>query len=389
MNKRFILTLATVLVLGLGGGVGILLTKGYTFSPQQRKVFGTGILSATSMPDGASVYIDGHLITATNATIPSLTPKIYTVKIVKDGFISWEKQVEIKAGLVAEIKANLFPAIPTIYPMTYNGVIRPVLSPDGTKLAFLVPTQPDNPVRQKGGIWVWTMSSQPISFARSAEPHQIATSQPGLDFSSAELKFSPDSKQLLATLKEAKTDNVFLAYLLPVDSKTSANDLRDITPTLPSTLKEWEDDIKVKEESRILSIKDPMLQKTASASASLKWSPDETKFIYTSASYQATNFKLSPSPKEYKVIDLERNKEYVLPSALEISWLPDSRHLILIQNDKIEVSDFDGSNIAEIYAGNFDKSYVFPWLDSSRLLIVSSHPTATASKPNLFGVNLK
>ena len=133
MNKRLLFTILTALVLIIVAGVAIFFVKGYSFSAKDGMVVGTGILSVTSMPDGASVYIDGHLTTATNTTLSSLQPKKYKLKIVKEAFIPWEKEVEVKEGLVTEVKITLFPAIPTIYPLTVNGAINPSLSPDGNK----------------------------------------------------------------------------------------------------------------------------------------------------------------------------------------------------------------------------------------------------------------
>lgn len=381
MNRRFILTLGTLLLIVIAAGVAILLAKGYTFSAKEGRVVGTGIISATSIPEGASVYIDGHLTTATNTTISNLPTKSYTIKISKEGHIPWEKTIEVKEGLVTEVKATLFPSIPTIYPLTYNGVVSSILSPDGLNLAFSVPfLQEAN--KQKGGIWVWTMSNQPIAFNRGAQPRQIIASTPTLDFSKAKLKWSPDSKSLLVSLQEEGKEgaNFERNYVVSAENTIVAADLRDITPTLKSTLQTWEDDQRSKEEIRVASIKDESLRKVASGSATLKWSPDETKFMVVEKA--AVNHKA-------KVYDQEANKNYDLAESKDFYWLPDSRHLILLQEEKIALSDFDGSNVAIIYAGKYDNGFVFPWPDSSRLVIVSSFATPTASKPNLFGINLK
>ena len=366
MNKRLILTLAFLAIVIVSAGIAIFLAKGYTISPTKGRIVGTGIISVASEPDSASVYIDGHLTTATNATIPSLSPKTYTIKVIKEGFIPWERSVEVKEGLVSELKITLFPAIPTIYPLTFNGVLNPTLSPDGSKLSFIVTAG------KKPGVWVWTMSkNQPISFARSSEPHQIASSQTA-DFSKALLKWSPDSKQVLATVG---TNN----YLLNAENLNS--DPRDITPTLTVTIKSWEDDVKVKEIARIDSIKDIKYRKIASDSASIAWAPDETKFMTQSNKETGSNTT--------KVYDLELLKEYTIPYAKSQLWLPDSKHIILADESTISVVDIDGTNKAVIYAGTFKDNFVFPWPDSSRLVIISSFPTPTASEPNLYGINLK
>lgn len=386
MSKRFLITILTLIAMVVLTGIVILIAKGYFFSPKERKIVGSGIMTIASEPDAASVFIDGHLTTATNTTVTSLTPKTYSVKIVKEGFIPWEKQIAVKEGLVTGVKVTLFPAIPAVYPLTFSGVENPVLSPDGGKLAYVVPNLASG-VSRKVGVWVWTQTrNQPISFARSAEPHQIAQNTI-IDFSQAALKWSADSKQVLATVGNNN-------YLLDADKLNS--EPRDITPMLISTLSFWEEDSRNKEESRILAIKDARLRQIASSSAAIRWSPDETKFMVDKTSLKADS-KASPeaggavlkTADSVKVYDLEDGKEYQLPVAKTYVWLPDSRHIILTDEGTISIVDFDGTNKAVIYAGSFKEDFVFPWLDSSRLVIISSIPTPTASEPNLFGINLK
>jgi hypothetical protein len=117
------------------------------------------------------------------------------------------------------------------------------------------------------------------------------------------------------------------------------------------------------------------------------------------------------------VADLLTNKSYDLPPAQIYRWLPTGEHLIMIEYDrneedkvraavdeatrsgqiakatfpavKISILEFDGTNKSEIYFGNLDPETVYPWADSSRIVAISSLPTATASQPNLYGINLK
>ena len=372
MSRRFIITITTLLVIGVAASIAIFFAKGYTFSTTEKKIVGTGIITISSEPDAASVFIDGHLTTATNATISSLPPKKYSVKVVKEGFIPWEKEVSVTEGVVTEVKVTLFPAIPTIYPLTFSGVKNPILSPDGSKLVYLVPKNV-----KKGGVWVWSLvRNQQIAFARSAEPHQISSSTL-IDFSDAVLKWSADSKQVLATIGNNN-------YLLETDQLNE--EPKDITPLLDATLKGWEEDINSKDSARILNIKDINLRKVASDSAFLRWSPDESKFM---ARPEPILEGIEKDVLGIKVYDLEQKGEYSLPQALAHIWLPDSRHIILIEKDNISLIDFDGTNKAVIFAGNFMDNFVFPWPDSSRLVIISSLPTPTASEPNLYGINLR
>ncbi len=430
MNKKTLVTIISLFLIIIAAAVAVVLTKGYTFSPTEVKVLGTGIISVTSIPDGASVYIDGHLTTATNATVPQLSPKVYDVKIVKDGYIPWEKKIDVNEGLVSEIKATLFPALPTFYPLTTNGAVNPSLSPDGQKLAFAVPLTPDSGgVRQKGGVWVWTMSSQPIAFARSAEPHQVVMSDTSLDFSKGTFKWSPDSKQLLISVQAGGQVGDLAArnYLVSADTFNSNDSLQDITPQVQSIIQSWNGDQKAKNDAQISAIKNRQAFLVASGSAVLSvasdsasladvpshrvliWSPDDTKFMIIHSSVQKNitkTFAISKQSGEQvsaQVYDFgttdgkstgpvngyKTYKLYNLPPARKYMWLPDSMHIILVDTNKISICEPDGSNISTVYAGTFEEGQVFPWPDSSRLVMLTSFNTPTASTPNLFGINLK
>ncbi len=402
LNRRFLITLATFLVIVAIASLAIFLAKGYRLSTQTGTIAGTGIISVTSIPDQASVYLDGHLTTATNANINSLPPKVYEVRIVKEGYIPWQKKVEVKEGLVFEIKATLFRSIPTIYPLTYSGAQKLTLSPDRLKLAYIVPDSEETNLlsTKKGGIWVWPMGSEStLNFGRGNDPRQIAASN-GIDFTNALLRWSPDSTQVLVQLPDRN-------LLLDIDRFTDPP--RDITAQLDPTLKSWEETESKSTLGRLQLIKDINLRKTASDSASLSWSKDETKILFR-----------KDDKSEFTVADLTTNKSYPLPEAAQFVWLPDSEHLIMAEYDretkspapslkpspspsgiqntplqsqfvptKISIIETDGQNKSEIYFGNLDPVSIFAWPDASRLVVVSSLPTATGSKPNLYGINLK
>lgn len=389
MTKKFFFTLITMAIIGFLAAISIFLARGYTISPKDKTITGTGIITVSSVPDSASVYVDGHLTTATNATVSSLPPKTYDIKVIKEGFIPWEKNIEVKEGIVSEIKIALFPAIPTTYPLSFTGAVNPVLSPDQTQFAYIVPSATaSGGVNKKAGVWVWTMvKNQPISFVRSSEPHQISISTTTSDFSKAVLKWSPDSKQILATVGSDKIgvgNNNFVLF-----SDRLNTDPKDITPTLDSTLKTWMEDTAVKDQTRIATIKDFAIRRIASESGYLNWSPDETKFIARKAPLSVKEASATAVISNVSSYDLEQKKQFSLPSAKSYIWLPDSLHIILIEDNMISVAEYDGKNKAVIYAGTFLSNFVIPWPDSSRLVFINSLPTPTASEPNLYGVNLK
>src|SRR3989338_7567661 len=53
----------------------------------------TGMVNAKSVPESASVYLDGKLVSATNDTIAGLKPGIHDLRIFKKGFVEWKKGI--------------------------------------------------------------------------------------------------------------------------------------------------------------------------------------------------------------------------------------------------------------------------------------------------------
>lgn len=397
MSKQFLLTLFSLVLIGLIAGAAIFLAKGYRYQTDTGTFSGTGIISVSSLPDQASVYLDGHLTTATDDNITSLPPKNYKVRIVKEGYIPWEKDIEVKQGLVSEIKATLYRSIPTIYPITYSGVDFALLSPDELKLMYIIPNGLEGGLaaERKSGIWVWVMSNQGgLGIGGGDVQRQILQSN-GVDYSKAKYRWSPDSSQIFVDLTDRK-------LLLDTDRLNEVP--RDVTANYQATLAAWDRTEAESRLTRINQIEDSLLRKTASDSASLKWSPDETKILY------------SDSEGNYKVHDFALDKNYELPKASSYSFLPDSKHLVMTEREssgkspesspksspsgnltikeqfeqtRISIIEIDGNNKAEIYYGSVEPNLIVAWPDNSRLVVISSLPTQTASQPNLYGINLK
>jgi len=82
-SKRLLITLISGSLLLAGTLIAIQFAKGYRFS-RQGILQGTGLLAANSFPNGAQVYVNGKLSTATDNTL-NLDPGEYDVEIKKDG----------------------------------------------------------------------------------------------------------------------------------------------------------------------------------------------------------------------------------------------------------------------------------------------------------------
>jgi hypothetical protein len=423
VNRRLLITLATAILLVLGTLVAINFAKGYRFNLKQKKVVGSGLLVANSFPTGASVYIDDKLTTATDNTL-NLSPGDYKVKIVKDGFIPWEKNLQLKKELVAQTNAQLFPAVPNLRALTFTGATNIAPSPDGSKIAYVVTTATGS-ANLKSGLWVLELNSRPLALSR--DPRVIAKPVPYFNLDKARITWSPDSKQILVS-------NALNSYLLDIDHTNDLNSTTEASARLPLILSDWEEELKLKNEERLQKLPKQMQQIIKQSIKSIYFAPDEEKILYTAtASASLPENMLTPppatntqpetrniEPNKIYVYDLQEDKNFYITTleadknsqaeskiskteqrlnALDkqyspltdepVQWFPTSRHLIAVEKDKISILEYDGTNKATVYAGPFKESFVYPWPDGSRLVILTTLNPDSSTAPNLYAIDLK
>lgn len=379
--KRVILSSILILLFITLGTVGaILYARGYRFTPQNGRgvIEGTGLLVLTSKPDGARVVINNHLTTATNNTI-NLQPGSYEVTIEKDGYISWKKTIIIKKETVSEANALLLPTAPKLEAITSTGAQNPITDHTGTLLAYTV----SSASASKNGIYVLDMGARPlISIGGIAT--QIANDVQD-NMSKANLAFSPDGKELLATLPNA-------TYLLNTSGLN--NSPRDVTNTLAQIQKEWDTE-KIDNEKKVLDSYSKELKTIASQLfKNLTPSPEGDKILYTASTSSTMPFvrkeripgaNSTPEQRNVKegniyVYDIKEDRNYLIAEKNGVKptdestaffWHADSRHLVYAKDSKINITEFDGQNNTTIYAGPFLDTYLFPWPDGSSVAIVT------------------
>ena len=393
--KRIIVYVATVVFLITMTIAVILYGKGYNFNFGDGKIgiSGTGLLAATSQPDGAGIYINNHLTSATNNTI-NLPPGEYDVKISKSGYSPWNKKIKIEKEVVSSAYALLIPTAPKLNNVTQMGVSNPVLDPTRTKIAYTVSSL-DDP--RKNGIYILDMGLRPILTLQSSSSQIVDNTID--NFSKAKLSWSPDAKEIAATI--SAEPNIATTYLL----KTTFNENpQDITATLASVNLAWNEQRANQDKSQLLGFKTKLQNLIKENFAILSWSEDETKILYEAN--KSTNLPLiinppligtnsTPEAREISkgtiyVYDIKEDKNFktMNSNVSSLNWLADSKHLIYVADKKIQIMDYDGQNRTTIYAGPFIDDYVFSWPDSSKLLILTDLGNSNTS-PNLYTIGLK
>jgi len=381
----------------------VLYGRGYRFGLANGRpdISGTGILVAKSNPNGASVFVDGHLTTATDNTI-NLAPGTYDVKIEKEGYFPWEKIIKVQKEVVSNADALLFPNAPRLESITDIGVSSPTVDPSLSKIAYLVSSQS----AKKNGIYVLDMTSRPILTLESNSTQIIDDTTD--TFSQATLAWSPDGTQILATVKNT-------TYLLSANGFN--NTPKDVTETLAGIESSWEKAKLDKDTARLGGLKQVLAQIIAEDMKPVAWSADDTKLLYTASKSANLPFVITPrligtdstpEARQIKegqtyVYDTFEDKNYKIdtkdvvitpPSSIldqvnhNLLWLSDSKHLLFVHNNRIEIMEYDGSNATTIYAGPFLDHYVFPWQDASKVVILTTLGNTDIS-PNLYTIDLK
>lgn len=393
--KRIIIYVATAVFLLVATIIVILYGRGYNFSFGNGKIgiSGTGLLAATSQPDGAGIYINDHLTSATNNTI-SLPPGEYDVKISKSGYSTWNKNIKIEKEVVSSAYALLIPTAPKLDNVTQAGIGNPVLDPTRTKIAYTVSSLNDP---RKNGIYILDMGLRPILTLQSSST-QIADDTID-NFSKASLAWSPDAKELVATISAGPS--AATTYLL----KTSFNENpQDITATLSTVNANWKEQKDSQDKSQLLGFKAKLQALIKDNFTILSWSEDETKILYTASGSASLPLIIDPpmigansTPQDRTIVkggvyvyDIKEDRNYKLldSNSLPLNWFADSKHLIYIADKRINIMDYDGQNKTTIYAGPFVDNYVFSWPDGSRILILTDLGNPTIS-PNLYTIGLK
>ncbi|MDP3941450.1 MAG: PEGA domain-containing protein [bacterium] len=407
-GRQIVISLIILAFLILGTIAVVLYGTGYRFGFQEGKptVSKTGILVANSNPKGAQVFLDGHLTTATDTTL-NLTPGDYTVKIVKEGYSPWEKRLKIKEKVVTEADALLFPIALKLEGVSATGVEGPVLDPQQTRIAFLVSSQSF----RKNGVYVYDMTTNPVLTLQGTAKQVVDDTFD--TFSKATLTWSPDSQQILATIAATPSRNESI-YLL--DATQFNQTPQDVTAILDTTRDAWKKLSDQKETARLNSLKKTVRDMISKNFAVLSWSPDDTKILYVAKDDSTLPLMITPrlvgitnSISEDRTIKKDHVYVYSVKEDVNVklfdavpedcadeevnchaglNWFPDSEHLIFVDDEKIVIMEYDGSNKITVYAGPFLDHYVFPWPDGSKLVVLTNLNNPS-NQSNLYTVSLK
>jgi hypothetical protein len=447
LNIRVVYTLLSALFIILGTFLAIQYAKGNYRMTKKGFVPESGLLSANSFPPGAEIYVNDKLISATDDTI-YLEPGDYKVKIAKEGYSPWEKQLKLEKELVTQTNAVLFPQVPSLTPLTFAGVQNVSPSPDGQKIIFYTSS---SSAEAKNGLYILDLINNQLSLQKG--PRQISQNTGNIHLNQSLYIWSPDSTELLIN---APNDNSSKEILLDVDKKTDLTTGPDLTFQKKQLLAKWQEEMYIRERQFLGKFPDKMIEIATTSANNIYLSPEKKRMIYTATVSATIPDRLIPpvlatntqpesrtlEPGNIYIYDKEEDRNFKVgmekkdpnapikhslatdlynrealtyegsPSAFlslqatnsaqtvknfttyhsslyvnTFQWFPDSKHLIYTTDDEIHIMEYDGTNDTVVYSGPFSNHFVYPWPDGSKLIMLTSF--SPNSPLNLYALELK
>ena|SRR3989344_5359502 len=379
-----ILTLSTVTFLTI---LSLLYAKGYRLLvnvsntghdiyPTPRIVLRkTGILAVRSIPDSAKVYMNDNLVDITNATLSSLSPGKYNLKVIKEGFEIWQKEVVVFEDLVTDITALLVLKGGGLNPLTNTGVSDFALSKNGEMLAYLTKGE------EKPGLWVLQLSDSPLNIFQTNK-RVLALDSDKFSYSSGEALFwSPDDQEILVKMNDR-------GYLL-LDTAKPPTQIPIILSRTQDIFNKWENLDLENKLSNAEGLMIPNNIKISAVSANSVWSPDGEKFylVEKDSEYNIImvyNFE-DPLPIGESRINL--TAKFKVDQTPNIFWYSDSKHLIFVTGRTISLVNIDGTNLVELFSGDVIGSKAYSSPSGDKVIILSKFKSDAPE--NLYTISIR
>jgi Tol biopolymer transport system component len=342
----------------------------------------SGMVGVKSIPDGASVYLDDKLVTATDDTISGVKPGLHTIRVVKKGFLEWSKEIEVFEQLVTDITAVLVSQSTRLEPLTNTGARFPEISPSLTKIAYF------SLDTEKPGIWVLPLTGVNLGLFKTNPTIAVEDTRYTTYSDGKEIIWSPDENSLLVR----SANDVY--YLIDLTSNSAQTTLKS-----EEILEEWKEDLRKKREdfisNSVFVVPENIVE--LALSEDIIWAPDEKKFLYKKEEgdqiqYWVYNFEV-PIPVGEKTESLVFSTDKNSPQP-NISWYTDSFHLILVEGDiendkngRISLIRIDGTNKTEVYNNTLYSDVAYSSPGGDKIIIVTSFKSG--EQTDLYTVSIR
>jgi len=165
---KVILPLASLGFFLVASLVVLIISQGRIFD-EDGSIVETGIIRVTAIPkDNLKAYINNEEVPFSEFRITNITPGVVTLKLAKEGYTPWEKQVKVESGFVKDVFAQLYPDTIPFTKVIQENAHKVFYAPDDQ---FIYYTVLDN--RGLNGIWRLKLTRNLLDFANPSLNTQI------------------------------------------------------------------------------------------------------------------------------------------------------------------------------------------------------------------------
>jgi hypothetical protein len=385
ITTAFVLIFITVLTVLYSEGWRINYLSSFTDiqnTTDNDTILKTGMIAVRSIPDGAKVYVNDQLITATDDTITNLNPDKYTIKVEKEGYEVWAKEINVYSDLVTDITAVLVLQSPKLEPLTSLDVKTFSLSNNQNNIVFTSgnSTQP--------GLWILPLNRTGINLFRN-EAQVIAQDTATAKSSMAvDVKWSIDDENIIMQNPEA----TYTIFDISSDRITNSTMAKDLAQFEKEKNEEWANDFLEAKTLIVEGQKAPeyILQEMPTTMGN--WAPDNEKFFMIRENKLVVYNSETPLPVgEKRIYETIPNLD---PTNTKVYWYSDSYHFIVVERDRekgnyytISLLRIDGTNKTAIYSGTLASDKAYPSPAGDKIIVLTSLKENNAT--NLYSIGLR
>ncbi len=192
---------------------------GYKYNIEEGETIQTGAIVIKSTPEDAAIYLDNNLFENNNTLNSLLTGYIkienlnsgeYNIKIKKDGYFNWEKDINVNSGYITELKNIVL--LKSVYK---KNILLDDLITDLNKKTIWVSNGKNKIIyRDKNNLNLFDINSK----SKDAEIKIIANFDNAID----DIIWSNDDLKIIAKISE---NNKFSWYLINLEDKNKISEI--------------------------------------------------------------------------------------------------------------------------------------------------------------------
>ncbi len=165
---KFILPLASLGLFLVASIVVLIISQGQKLE-ESGQFIQTGIIRITSIPaDNIKAYINDEEVQLSDFRITGINPGIVNLRLSKEGYSPWEKQIKVESGIVKDVFAQLYPNTVPFSKIAEQNISKSFYSADGQYIYYTVLNK-----SALDGIWRIKLSRNLLDFSNTLQRSQI------------------------------------------------------------------------------------------------------------------------------------------------------------------------------------------------------------------------